>query len=187
MSVPPNSKSPSPKPSPGVPGEGFIACGFAFPYNPTMIRLAFSTNAFKKNTLTEAVDAIAAIGYRGVEIMADVPHALPVQFSREEREALKRQLAARKLTVSNVNAFTHFANGDTYHPTWIEDDASLRRVRIDHTRAAIELAAEVGARTVSLQPGGPLIGTTMSRDNAYERFADGLHQVLDVARQHDVT
>ena len=38
-----------------------------------MIPLAFSTNAFKKNTLTEAIAAIAAIGYTGVELMADVP------------------------------------------------------------------------------------------------------------------
>src|SRR4051794_17567595 len=79
---------------------------------PPMQRLAFSTNAFKKNTLADAVDAIAAIGYRGVEIMADVPHALPARFSRDERDALKRQLASRNLAVSNVNAFTHFANGD---------------------------------------------------------------------------
>src|SRR3982750_1853730 len=147
-----------------------------------MAKLAFSTNAFKKNTLEEAIDAIAAIGYRGVELMADVPHAHPATFTREQREATRRQLAARNLTVSNVNAFTHFAKGDTYHPTWIEDDESLRTVRIDHTRGAIELAAEFGARTVSLQPGGPLIGTTMSREDAYERFADGLRRVLDVAQ-----
>src|SRR4051794_20915844 len=102
--------------------------------------LAFSTNAFKKNTLAEAIDAIASIGYAGVEIMADVPHAYPARFSREQRDATKRQLAARKLIVSNVNAFTHFADGDTYHPTWIEDDPARRQVRIDHTRGAIVLA-----------------------------------------------
>src|SRR4051812_31326477 len=152
-----------------------------------MEQLAFSTNAFKKNTLAEAIDAIASIGYRGVEIMADVPHAHPATFTRAEREATKRHIAARNLVVSNVNAFTHFADGDTYHPTWIEDDAARRNVRIDHTRGAIELASEFGARTVSLQPGGPLIGTVMTRDDAYERFADGLRQVLDVARREGVT
>ena len=31
-----------------------------------MIRLAFSTNAFKRNTLAEAVDAVADAGYAGV-------------------------------------------------------------------------------------------------------------------------
>ncbi|HVT87285.1 MAG TPA: sugar phosphate isomerase/epimerase [Tepidisphaeraceae bacterium] len=151
-----------------------------------MVGLAFSTNAFKKNTITEAVDAIAEIGYPAVEIMADVPHALPATFGPPDRIALKQQLATRKLTVSNVNAFTLFACGDTYHPTWIEDDAALRQSRIDHTVAAIELAADIGAKTVSLQPGGPLIGTTLTCEEAARRFARGLEQVLPIAKKFGV-
>lgn len=87
-----------------------------------MIRLAFSTNAYKKNTLEEAIASIGAIGYRGVEIMADVPHAYPPRLPHEKLEAVRRQIAAPGMAASNVNAFTLFACGDTYHPTWIEDD-----------------------------------------------------------------
>ncbi len=152
-----------------------------------MIPLAFSTNAFKKNTLDEAISAIAAIGYRGVEIMADVPHAHPRSFDAAARARLVQSLAALGLTVSNVNAFTHFAEGDTYHPTWIEDDPALRQVRIDHTIGAVELAAALGAKTVSLQPGGPLIGTVIGRPLAAERFAAGLSHVLPTARNHKIT
>jgi sugar phosphate isomerase/epimerase len=153
-----------------------------------MIRLAFSTNAFKKNTLAEAVAAIASIGYGGIEIMADVPHALPARFGARERAELKKQLADLNLVVSNVNAFTHFADGgDTYHPTWIEDDPKLRHRRIDHTLGAIELAAELGAATVSLQPGGPLIGTRLPRNDAEKRFADGLNALVDRALKHHIT
>jgi sugar phosphate isomerase/epimerase len=151
-----------------------------------MISLSFSTNAFKKNTLAEAIDSIALIGYQAVEIMADVPHALPARFGPQDRAALKRQLADRKLLVSNVNAFTLFACGDTYHPTWIEEDPRLRQARIDHTIGAIELAAEVGAKTVSLQPGGPLIGSPLSRQAAGERFAEGLSRVLPCAKELNV-
>jgi sugar phosphate isomerase/epimerase len=147
-----------------------------------MTRLAFSTNAFKQNTLAEAVDAIAGAGYAGVELMADVPHAHPARFDAAQRAALQRQLAGRGLVVSNVNAFTHFADGDTYHPTWIEHDPARRQVRIDHTIGAIELAAEFGTATVSVQPGGPLIGTGLTRGQASERFAAGLRQVLPRAR-----
>ena len=43
-----------------------------------------------------------------------------------------------------------------------------------HTIGAIELAAEFGAKTVSLQPGGPLIGTGISIAARRERFAEGL-------------
>src|SRR5207247_9065501 len=94
---------------------------------------------------------------------------------------LKRELAACGLAVSNVNAFTLFATGDTYHPTWIEDDERLRDVRIAHTLACIELAHEIGSKTISLQPGGPLIGTSITRKIAGERFADGLNRLLPIA------
>ena len=152
-----------------------------------MIRLAFSTNAFKKNTLPEAVDLIAAVGYRGVEVMADVPHADPFTFDEARREALVRQVDSLGIEVSNVNAFTGFACGDTYHPTWIEDDPSKRQWRVGHATAAVDLAFRLGCGTVSLQPGGPLIGTGLSREEASERFAAGLRQVLPAARKVGVT
>jgi sugar phosphate isomerase/epimerase len=151
-----------------------------------MIRLAFSTNAFKKNTLTEAVDAIAAVGYTGVELMADVPHAHPLTFTAAQRTQLHQQLRRLNLSVSNVNGFTHFAKGDTYHPTWIEDDFEKRQLRVSHTLGCISLAGEFGARTLSLQPGGPMIGTTITRSLAGQRFAESLQQVLPLAREKNV-
>lgn len=147
-----------------------------------MLDLAFSTNAFKKNTLEDAIDAIAAIGYRGVELMADVPHALPEKMDPARREKVKEQIRKLGLSVSNVNAFTLFACGDTYHPTWIEDDPAKRERRIEHTLGSIELAREFGARTISLQPGGPQIGTSISRELAGQRFAEGLRAVLPAAK-----
>lgn len=149
-----------------------------------MINLAFSTNAFKKNTLEEAIGAIAGIGYRGVELMADVPHAYPPDMPAPRRAVVKKLIAALGLVVSNVNAFTLFAQGDTYHPTWIEDDEKKRKLRVIHTLACIELAKDFGAPTMSLQPGGPTIGTSITREVAGERFAEGLAQVLPVAQEH---
>jgi sugar phosphate isomerase/epimerase len=151
-----------------------------------MIQLAFSTNAFKKHSLDEAISAIARAGYGGVELMADKPHCDPAAFDAEQRRQLHTRLDELQLTVSNVNAFTLFARGDTYHPTWIEDDQSRRQERIQHTLGAIELAAEFEANTVSLQPGGPLIGVNLTRAAASERFAEGLNRVLPAARRQDV-
>src|SRR3954463_7637761 len=94
---------------------------------PQQRRLAFSTNAFKKNTLDQAIDSIADIGYAGVELMADLHHAYPPTMDTARRTSTQQHLATRGLPVSNVNAFTLFACGDTYHPTWIEDDESKRQ------------------------------------------------------------
>ncbi len=147
------------------------------------MKLAFSTNAFKRTSLEEAIDAIARIGYAGVELMADVPHAYPPHMPAERIAAVRRQLAGYRMQVSNVNAFTLFALGDTYHPTWIEDDVALRRQRIAHTKQAIEMTAAVGGRTISLEPGGPQ--GSLSRDEALARYEAGLREVLPLAAQRD--
>jgi sugar phosphate isomerase/epimerase len=151
-----------------------------------MIQLAFSTNAFKQNSLDEAIDFIGDVGYAGVELMADLHHAYPPAMDAARRERVRSHLAGRGLPVSNVNAFTLFACGDTYHPTWIEDDAAERERRVRHTLACVELAATFGARTISLQPGGPTIGTTITRDLAAERYAEGLSRVVPLAKRHNL-
>lgn len=143
-----------------------------------MAKLAFSTNAFKKNSVEEAIDSIAAAGYSGVELMADVPHIYPPSVDSASRTAIKRRIESAGMRVSNINAFTLFALGDTYHPTWIEDDERKRELRIEHTMACIELAGEMECRTVSIQPGGPLIGRQVERGDAERMFADGIERLL---------
>jgi len=152
-----------------------------------MIQLAFSTNAFKKHTFEEALRAIAGIGYTAVELMADLHHAYPPIMTPARTAAIKALLAELKLTVSNVNAFTLFACGDTYRPTWIEDSAAERKRRVEHTLGGIRLAADFDCQTISLQPGGPMIGSTMTRAEAARRFAEGLEQCVPLAKEKNVT
>ena len=160
---------------------------------PSRQRLAFSTNAFKKARLDEALETISGLGYAGCEIMADQPHISPLAMTTSEMEALGQRLKSLGLYASNVNAFTGFfaagekPTGDTYHPTWVDNNKEARALRIAHTSACVRLAAALGARTVSVQPGGPLIGTTLSRQNAGERFAEGIAAVAPVAREHNIT
>lgn len=151
-----------------------------------MRQLAFSSNAFKKNTLSEAISSIGQIGYTGVELMADLHHAWPVTFDIPRRRETSRQLSEMGLIVSNVNAFTCFVQGDTYHPTWIEHDPQQVQLRVDHTRRCLEMAQEFGAHTLSIQPGGPMIGTGLTRQEALDRFADALSRCLESSRRTGV-
>ena len=148
------------------------------------MKLAFSTNAFKKTSLEEAVAVIAASGCGGVEIMADVPHAYPPHMSDARIVELRRQLDSLKMRISNVNAFTFFAIGDMLHPSWIEKDPALREKRIRHTDNCIRMAAALGAKTISLEPGGPLDG--MLRAEALELYQEGLMRVLPLAQQYNI-
>lgn len=149
------------------------------------MKLAFSTNAYKKTSLEAAIDSIASLGYAGVEIMADIPHAYPPDMPPDRIARINAQIAAHHLLVSNVNAFTLFAKGDTYHPTWIEDDPALIAQRITHTKNAITMSAQLGAKTISLQPGGPQ--GTLSREEALNRYEAGLRAVLPLAQQNNIT
>jgi sugar phosphate isomerase/epimerase len=151
-----------------------------------MRKLAFSSNAFKKNTLGEAIDSIGSIGYRGVELMADLHHAWPLTFDAHRRRETARQLADLGLVVSNVNAFTCFVHGDTYHPTWIEADPKQVQLRVDHTNRSLEMAAEFGVKTLSIQPGGPTIGRELSRQAAEEMFAASLSRCVETAKKSNV-
>ena len=57
------------------------------------MNLAFSTNAYKKTSLESAIDSIASLGYAGVEIMADIPHAYPPDMPPDRIARIRDQLA----------------------------------------------------------------------------------------------
>lgn len=145
------------------------------------MKFAFSSNAFLRYTLLDAIRIIAASGYQGIEVMADVPHAYPLHLTDAHVRDIRSALADHGLGVSNVNAFMHHADGDTYHPSWIEKDPGLRAKRVDYTLRCIDLAQRLGAATISTEPGGPLEGVT--RDEGLKLYKEGLFAVESRARQ----
>ena len=76
------------------------------------MKLAFSTNAYLKFSFAEAVKRLAKIGYAGVEIMADVPHAWPACLLEEQKQAIRQALKENRLEISNINAFMMNAISD---------------------------------------------------------------------------
>ena len=136
------------------------------------MNFAFSTNAFRRQNLSEAVAAIAQAGYAGVEIMCDRPHAYPPDLDPKQIETIRASISRAGLTISNLNGFMLCAIEDFHHPSWIEPDPDYRTLRVQHTLDCIDLAARLGAGTVSTEPGGPLGG--MPRKTALEIFAQGL-------------
>jgi sugar phosphate isomerase/epimerase len=152
------------------------------------MRLAFSTNAYLNYSFPEAVRRLAAIGYAGVEVMADVPHAWPAYLLPEQKQAIRDALAANRLAISNVNAFMMHAVNDRrqkyWHPSWIEPDPHYRQVRIDHTTRALTLAKELGARCITTEPGGPLEGRKWA--DCLKLFVEMLKPVVEHAEKEGV-
>jgi sugar phosphate isomerase/epimerase len=153
------------------------------------VKLAFSTNAYLHYSFSEAVRRLSAIGYRGVEIMADVPHAWPAYLLPEQKEAIRGELARNELQISNVNAFMMHAINDPrqryWHPSWIEPDRHYRQIRIDHTRRALTLARELGAPNITTEPGGP-VEPGASWSAALDLFVEMIKPVADHAEKEGV-
>jgi sugar phosphate isomerase/epimerase len=134
-----------------------------------MIKLAFSTNAFKRYSLEDSIREIAKVGYSGVEILCDIPHAYAPTFTDDQVRSLKETLASSNMQISNLNAFTLYAIGDTYHPSWIEDS---REMRIEHTIECIRLAKKIGAKHLSTEPGGPMPSALLSSSSPQQQHHD---------------
>lgn len=154
------------------------------PHEPPAFRFAYSANAYRRFSLPDAIDRIAAVGYAGIEIMADKPHLWPLEASDQEIDTARARIEAAGLTLSNINAFmmTAVHPDDFWHPSWIEPDPAFRRVRIEHTTAALRMAARLGAPCITTEPGGPL-PEGMSRRHAMDLFVSGLVEAYAVAEE----
>ena len=148
------------------------------------MKLAFSTNAYLKHPFDEAAGRIASLGYEGLELLADVPHAWPLGLLDGPKRAILAALERNHLEFSNVNAFMMNAVNDYRQPYWypsfIEPDPHYRRVRIDHTRRALSLCAELGAPHITTEPGGP-IAPGQSRQEAVDLFVEVLKPLAEHA------
>jgi sugar phosphate isomerase/epimerase len=148
------------------------------------MHLAFSSNAYLRHTIEDTIARIADIGYRGIELLADVPHAWPAGLLDCQKDAIRKSLDAHQLTISNINAFMMNAIADPrqpyWHPSWIDPDPHYRAIRREHTKRALQLAYDLGAPHITTEPGGPLFpGQTW--ESAADIFYEELMPCIEIA------
>ena len=89
-----------------------------------------------------------------------MPHAWPAGLLEVQKRGISQAMEETGLAFSNINAFMMNAINDHRQPYWypsfIEPEPHYRQVRIDHTRWALSLCAELGAPHITTEPGGPL-------------------------------
>ena len=148
------------------------------------LQLAFSSNAYLDVPVDRAIDRVAGMGSRGIELLADVPHAWPAGLLPVQKDAIRAAIGASGLVISNINAFMMNAIADPrqpyWHPGWTDPDRHYRAIRREHTKRALRLAAELGAPAISTEPGGEL-AEGQSRAEATDIFYDEIMPCLDVA------
>jgi sugar phosphate isomerase/epimerase len=153
------------------------------------MQLAFSSNAYLRHSIEETIRRIAAIGYKGIELLADVPHAWPAGLLPERVDAIRLALDDAGLTISNINAFMMNAIADPrqpyWHPGWTDPDPHYRAIRREHTKRALRLAAQLGAPHITTEPGG-FLAEGQTRAQASDIFYEELMPCLEVAEEVSV-
>ncbi len=152
------------------------------------MKLAYSSNAYTDFPIAETIARIAALGYAGLELLADVPHAWPAGLLDVSKQAIRDCLEEYGLAISNINGFMMRGVADPrqpyWHPSWVEPDPHYRAIRREHTRRALNLAKELGSPSIQTEPGGPL--GDRSWDDAAEMFYEEFMPCVEVAEELEV-
>jgi fructoselysine 3-epimerase len=154
------------------------------------IQLSFSTNAFTRFGICEAVERISPIGYDGVELLADAPHLYADSVTDEHLAKLAAILDDSGLRVANVNANT--AMGfygrqfwePLFEPSLANPDQELRRWRINYSRKCIDMAKVLGSPCISVTSGRAVPGA--DPQTSMEFLRDSMTELLLYAEKKSV-
>lgn len=153
------------------------------------MKKGFSTNAFTKFSLSETIEIISDVGYEGLEIVADVPHAF-LPLTNEKLKQIKHDLENRKLLVSNINANTVLGwnlekgEDEKFEPSLSNKNETLRKWRVEYTKNSIEMAAELRAPSVCITSG---IKNAESIENEMAQMNKSLLEVLEFAEKKNIS
>ena len=149
------------------------------------MKLAFSTNAYTRHSLLDALKGIKSAGFDGVEILADVPHAYPPLITPDLVREVVQTLQKLDLAVSNINCNCSFGYWKDAPPEpYFEPSliSPIPRYRADRTAMilnTLDFAKEVGAANISITSGRTLGG--MPPDKAAVQFSESIRPILDKA------
>lgn len=157
---------------------------------PRRQRFSISTNILTKYTLLDSLGIIAGSGFRGVEILADKPHAYPPDMDEAAIVRVNTKLRKHGLMVANINANTsagYFSGPpvpDNFEPSLINPKPELRLWRVQYTIQALKMAVGLRSRNISICSGPVTDGQTPQQ--AYELFKASLQDILPAADEANV-
>jgi len=154
------------------------------------MKLSFSTNAFVRYSIFEAIERIAAIGYQGVELLADAPHLYAPSVTESDLKKIAELLNQNGLKVANINANTAMGYygmrfwEPLFEPSVANPDSAARRWRIDYSKKCIDMARVLGSPSVSLTSGRMVSGITPQE--GLNLLEESLRELLEYAEKLEV-
>ncbi len=143
-----------------------------------MFPLSYNTNGLRRLPLAEAVAAVAAAGYEGVEISAHPAHLDPLVAAPTEITALGRALGAARIRPACLaTGAAELLGGEPFEPALIAADTEGRARRVALIRRAVEIAREIGCPVVNFASGIRREGVAPQQARLW--LVDGLRRCLD--------
>ena len=150
------------------------------------LRFAYNTNGAANHRLDDALSLIADCGYAGVALTLDHQHLDPFSPSwAHDAERLAARLQQLQLgCVIETGARYLLDPRDKHEPTLVTASAGGRAIRAAFLERAVDIAAILGAETVSFWAGVPKSGVV--RADAFVWLGEGLKVVCAYAQQRGV-
>jgi sugar phosphate isomerase/epimerase len=122
--------------------------------------LAYNTNGFAHHSLPDALDLLAARGYRGVQVTLDVNHLNPFDltggYARQLGETKARLKQLQLECVIETGARFLLNRERKHYPTLLSDHPAERGHRRNFIQISTVCAATLGGKVVSFWSGTPL-------------------------------
>lgn len=151
------------------------------------MKIGFSTNAYTQKSLVYAIKSISEIGYDGVELVLDAPHAF-LPLSEDELQNIKQCLKECKIKVTNLNANTvagwydKESKVEKFEPSLSNEDEKLRSWRISYTKQAIDLASTLDVSSISITSG---VSNNLY-NNSLKKFQQSLEGLNSYAKDKNI-
>ena len=159
----------------------------------------YNTNGFAHHDLADALSILSEIGYRSVAVTLERGQLDPPERSgaRRAAELIKPLVeeAGLRITIETGSRFL-LDPRRKHQPTLISSSAEERSRRIEFLKAAVDVAAELSADSVSLWSGsaddaptggeGPADSEGPANGEFWNRLTESLNDVLDYAAARNV-
>jgi protein FrlC len=132
----------------------------------------------RQTTVEEAVRRIANAGYKAVDLYTGAPHAWPQDYTKAEREALKKQISDQGL---KLTGFAVAGGGLGLQYNFSSPRESIRKMTLQYYMDNIHLANELGCPLMNVLTGHVLYGT--SKEQARKWTMDALQQLTAEAEK----
>jgi len=151
------------------------------------MKIGFSTNAYTRRPLIYAIKSISDIGYDGIEIVLDIPHAF-LPLSESTFQNIHNCLEKCKIKVTNLNANTVAGwygtktDVEKFEPSLSNENDKSRRWRISYSKKAIDLASKLNASSISITSG---VSNNFHK-NTLKNFQQSIAELAKYAEKKDI-